>query len=160
MICLGGRMDPQLGDGDAMQRRAQLAVAHPGQAMALPGSGRARQRRSPGGHGQGRLGPEPAHASDLGDDLGRGQHPTPGQAEQPRAHPRHRRPSSAWSSFARKVSSRQRVTSSPTMATWTESGRSAKRLPFEAGGEPEAEGEIEIRQLFELKQFGESPAVE
>ena len=82
-------MDPQLGDGDAMQRRVQLAVAHPGQAMALPGSGQARQRRSPGVHGQGRLGPEPAHASDLGDDLGRGQHPTPGQAEQPRAHPRH-----------------------------------------------------------------------
>ena len=36
----------------------------------------------------------------------------------------------------------------------------AKRLPFEAGGEPEAEGEIEIRQLFELEEFGESPAVE
>jgi hypothetical protein len=30
----------------------------------------------------------------------------------------------------------------------------AKRLPFEAGGEPEAEGEIEIRQLFELEEFG------
>jgi hypothetical protein len=36
----------------------------------------------------------------------------------------------------------------------------AKRLPFEAGGEPAAEGEIEIRQLFELDEFGESPAVE
>jgi hypothetical protein len=36
----------------------------------------------------------------------------------------------------------------------------AKRLPFEAGGEPEAEGEIEIRRLFELDEFGESPAVE
>jgi hypothetical protein len=36
----------------------------------------------------------------------------------------------------------------------------AKRLPFEAGGEPEAEGEIEIRQLFELEEFGDSPAVE
>jgi hypothetical protein len=36
----------------------------------------------------------------------------------------------------------------------------AKRLPFEAGGEPEAEGEIEIRQLFEMDEFGESPAVE
>jgi hypothetical protein len=30
----------------------------------------------------------------------------------------------------------------------------AKRLPFEAGGEPEAEGEIEIRRLFELDEFG------
>ncbi len=30
----------------------------------------------------------------------------------------------------------------------------------EAGGEPEAEGEIEIRQLFELDEFGESPAIE
>jgi hypothetical protein len=30
----------------------------------------------------------------------------------------------------------------------------AKRLPFEAGGEPEAEGEIEIRQLFEPDEFG------
>jgi hypothetical protein len=30
----------------------------------------------------------------------------------------------------------------------------AKRLPFEAGGEPEAEGEIEIRQLFEPEEFG------
>jgi hypothetical protein len=153
-------MDPQLGDGDAMQRRVQLAVAHPGQAMALPGSGQARQRRSPGVHGQGRLGPEPAHASDLGDDLGRVNTPHPGRLSS-RGHTRAtRRPSSAWSSFARKVSSRQRVTSSPTMATWTESGRSAKRLPFEAGGEPEAEGEIEIRQLFELEEFGESPAVE
>ncbi|MCA1701183.1 MAG: hypothetical protein LC790_20710 [Actinobacteria bacterium] len=36
----------------------------------------------------------------------------------------------------------------------------AKRLPFEAGGESEAEGEIEIRQLFELDEFDESPAVE
>ena len=36
----------------------------------------------------------------------------------------------------------------------------AKRLPFEAGGEPEAEGEMELRQLFELEEFGESPAVE
>jgi hypothetical protein len=36
----------------------------------------------------------------------------------------------------------------------------AQRLPFEAGGEPEAEGEIELRQLFELEEFGESPAVE
>jgi hypothetical protein len=36
----------------------------------------------------------------------------------------------------------------------------AKRLPFEAGGEPEAEGELEIRKLFELDEFGESPAVE
>ena len=36
----------------------------------------------------------------------------------------------------------------------------AKRLPFEAGGEPEAEGEIEIRQLFEPDDFGDSPTVE
>ena len=36
----------------------------------------------------------------------------------------------------------------------------AKRLPFEAGGEPEAEGEMEIRQVFELDEFGESPAIE
>jgi hypothetical protein len=36
----------------------------------------------------------------------------------------------------------------------------AKRLPFAAGGEPEAEGEIELRQLFELEEFGERPAVE
>jgi hypothetical protein len=36
----------------------------------------------------------------------------------------------------------------------------AKRLPFEAGGEPEAEGEIEIRRLFELDEFGDSPAVD
>jgi hypothetical protein len=30
----------------------------------------------------------------------------------------------------------------------------AKQLPFEAGGEPEAEGEIEIRQVFELDELG------
>lgn len=36
----------------------------------------------------------------------------------------------------------------------------AKRLPFEAGGEPDAEGEIEIRQLFEVDDFGDSPPVE
>ena len=36
----------------------------------------------------------------------------------------------------------------------------AKRLPFAAGGEPEAEGEIELRQLFELEELGERPAVE
>jgi hypothetical protein len=35
----------------------------------------------------------------------------------------------------------------------------ARRLPFEAGGEPEAEGEIEIRRVFELEEFGESPAI-
>jgi hypothetical protein len=36
----------------------------------------------------------------------------------------------------------------------------AKRLPFEAGGEPEAEGEMEIRQVFEMEEFGESAAIE
>ena len=36
----------------------------------------------------------------------------------------------------------------------------AKRLPFEAGGEPEAEGEIELRQLFELEELGERPTDE
>ena len=30
----------------------------------------------------------------------------------------------------------------------------AKRIPFEAGGEPEVEGEIEIRRVFELEEFG------
>ena len=30
----------------------------------------------------------------------------------------------------------------------------AKRLPFEAGGEPEAVGEIEIRRLFEFEELG------
>jgi hypothetical protein len=30
----------------------------------------------------------------------------------------------------------------------------AKRLPFEAGGEPEAVGEIEIRQVFEPDELG------
>ena len=29
----------------------------------------------------------------------------------------------------------------------------AKRLPFEAGGEPEAVGEIEVRQLFEFEEL-------
>lgn len=36
----------------------------------------------------------------------------------------------------------------------------AQRLPFEAGGEPEAEGEIEIRQLFELEEFGQTLQIE
>jgi len=36
----------------------------------------------------------------------------------------------------------------------------AKRVPFEAGGEYGQEGEIEIRQIFELDEFGESPAVD
>lgn len=42
----------------------------------------------------------------------------------------------------------------------------AKRVPFEIGGahgydrEDGAEGEIEVRQIFELDEFGESPAVE
>ncbi len=36
----------------------------------------------------------------------------------------------------------------------------AKRVPFEAGGEYGEESEIEIRQLFELDDFGESPAVD
>jgi hypothetical protein len=30
----------------------------------------------------------------------------------------------------------------------------AKRIPFEAGGEPEAEVEVEIRQLFEPEELG------
>ena len=30
----------------------------------------------------------------------------------------------------------------------------AKRVPFEAGGEPEAEVEVEIRQLFEPEELG------
>jgi hypothetical protein len=29
----------------------------------------------------------------------------------------------------------------------------AKRLPFEAGGEPDVEGEIELRQLFEMEDL-------
>ena len=36
----------------------------------------------------------------------------------------------------------------------------AKRVPFEAGGEYGQEGEIEIRQIFELDEFGESPAID
>ena len=42
----------------------------------------------------------------------------------------------------------------------------AKRVPFEAGGahgydrESGPEGEIEIRQVFELDEFGEGPAVQ
>ncbi len=41
----------------------------------------------------------------------------------------------------------------------------AERVPFEAlsriyPGEYGAEGEIEIRQVFELEEFGESPAIE
>jgi hypothetical protein len=38
----------------------------------------------------------------------------------------------------------------PPVQSMEEAIEWAKRLPFEAGGEPEAEGEIEIRQLFEL----------
>ena len=48
----------------------------------------------------------------------------------------------------------------PSLRTRHEAIEWAKRLPFEAGGGPEAEGEIEIRQLFELEEFGERPAVE
>ena len=36
----------------------------------------------------------------------------------------------------------------------------AKRIPFEADEQYGSESEIEIRQLFELEDFGESPAVE
>ncbi len=36
----------------------------------------------------------------------------------------------------------------------------AKRVPFEAGGEYGQEGEIEVRQVFELEEFGDSPAIE
>jgi len=36
----------------------------------------------------------------------------------------------------------------------------AKRVPFEAGAEFGQEGEIEIRQVFELEDFGDSPAIE
>jgi hypothetical protein len=32
----------------------------------------------------------------------------------------------------------------------------AKRLPFEAGGEPDVEGEMEIRQVFELEELARS----
>ena len=44
-VGLSGWMDAQLGNGDAVQRRVQLAVAHPGQPVAVPGPRRARQRR-------------------------------------------------------------------------------------------------------------------
>jgi hypothetical protein len=36
----------------------------------------------------------------------------------------------------------------------------AKRVPFESGDEYAPEGEIEIRRLFELDEFGESPAID
>ena len=36
----------------------------------------------------------------------------------------------------------------------------AERFPFEAGGEPDFEGEMEIRQVFEMEELGESPAIE
>jgi len=36
----------------------------------------------------------------------------------------------------------------------------AKRVPFEASDEFEGDPEVEIRQLFELEEFGESPTVE
>jgi hypothetical protein len=36
----------------------------------------------------------------------------------------------------------------------------AKRVPVESAGEYGQEGEIEIRQIFELEEFGESPALD
>ena len=36
----------------------------------------------------------------------------------------------------------------------------AKRLPFEAGGEPDAVGEVEIRRLFDAEELGQSPAAD
>ena len=36
----------------------------------------------------------------------------------------------------------------------------ANRVPFEAGGEYGPDAEVEVRQLYELDDFGESPAVE
>jgi hypothetical protein len=36
----------------------------------------------------------------------------------------------------------------------------AKRVPVESAGEYGQEGEIEIRQIFELEEFGESPAID
>jgi hypothetical protein len=36
----------------------------------------------------------------------------------------------------------------------------AKRVPAESAGEYGQEGEIEIRQIFELEEFGESPALD
>jgi hypothetical protein len=36
----------------------------------------------------------------------------------------------------------------------------AKRVPMDAGDEFEGDPEIEIRQVFELEEFGESPAID
>jgi hypothetical protein len=44
--------------------------------------------------------------------------------------------------------------------TMAEAVEWAKRAPMDAGDEFEGDPEIEIRQVFELEEFGESPAIE
>jgi hypothetical protein len=44
--------------------------------------------------------------------------------------------------------------------TMAEAVEWASRVPMDAGGEYEGVPEIEVRQIFELDEFGESPAVE
>jgi hypothetical protein len=123
----GRGMDAQLGDGDACSAafswrfpirdrrwRCQAPEEHSSGATPACMAKAASERNRP----------TPATSATI---LAAVSTPHPGRLSS-RGHTRATRwLSSAWSSFARRVSSRQRVTSSRTMPTWTESGRSASQ---------------------------------
>jgi hypothetical protein len=72
----------KLGDGDAVHGGVQLPVAAPAQPVAVGPSRADRDGRHPSVHGKAGLGAEPGHPTGLSKQLGRGQRPAAGQAEQ------------------------------------------------------------------------------
>ena len=77
----------QAGDGDAMDRRVDLAVAAAVEAVAVGLAGADGDRSDAGGAGELGVVGEPGGAGDLADELGRGQRPEAGLGQQLRRDP-------------------------------------------------------------------------
>src|SRR5215218_10387040 len=81
-VVLGFGVAAQAGDGDAMDGRVDLAVAAAIEAVAVGLAGADGDRGDAGGARELGVAGEPACAGDLADELGRGQRPEAGLAQQ------------------------------------------------------------------------------
>jgi hypothetical protein len=105
----------------------QLAVAATTQPVAVGSPRAGRDGRDAGVHGKAGLGAEPGHPGGLGDQLGRGQRPTAGQAEQLGGQLRDPDAKVAASWSMRMVSVWILAVSSWQMSIWADAGTSASQ---------------------------------
>ena len=116
-VVLGLGVAAQAGDGDAMDGRVDLAVAAAVEAVAVGVAGADGDRSDAGGARELGVAGEAGRAGDLADELGRGQRPEAGLAEQLRRDLGDELAISASSALIVCESSRMRRSSSRAMRT-------------------------------------------